>query len=139
MLKYVSNSNSPYMTGSMKVQGKTVMNLDEELNKLIYKIKNRAGNEVTDAKRYENISESVRNTSDKLFCKAFGLTIEQHPTLADRHYLTLNLLAPSMETQATRTLMAGSKAEILKSLSDKDFVKFFKTNLKQMSENMQER
>ena len=44
-----------------------------------------------------------------------------------------------MELQSTRTIAAGDKAEIIKTLENKDFIKAFKNNLQQMSEKMEER
>ena len=115
------------------------MNLEEEIVKMTKKLAEEAKNYVSDCHQYREVNVSVKNSFNDIYAKAFGLTIEQTPEKFDRHFLTMNLLHPTMKIQSSRTLAAGNKAEILDKLNDKDFAKLFKNNLEQMSEKMRER
>jgi len=137
MIKLNNNTNE-YMK-ILKTQGKPKMNINESITKLINNIKTNAENYVSDSQYYRPVNESVRNESDKLYCKAFGLTIEQTPDNPARHFLELNMLHPKMSIQTSRTLAAGDKTEIIDYLKDKDVSKLIKTNLLEMSENLKEK
>ena len=139
MIKYNNNMKFPTIMSIIKTQKVKKMDLDEEVTKLIQKITEEAKNYISDINQYRNINVSVRNTFNNIYGKAFGLTIEQTPDKTNRHFLSMNLLHPSMELQSTRTIAAGDKAEIIKTLENKDFIKAFKNNLQQMSEKMEER
>ncbi len=139
MIKYINNANPNAVMGIIKTKDVKKVNLEEEIVKMVKKLSDEAKNYVSDSHQYRNVNASVRNTFDNICGKAFGLTVEQTPDKFNRHFLTMNLLHPTMELQSTRTLAAGNKAEILEKINDKDFVKLFKNNLEQMSEKMQER
>lgn len=139
MIKYINNANPNCVMGVIKNQKVTKMNLEEEIGKMTKKLAEEAKNYVSDSHQYREVNVSIKNSFDDIYGKAFGLTIEQTPEKFDRHFLTMNLLHPSMKIQSTRTLAAGNKAEILDKLNNNDFIKSFKNNLEQMSEKMRER
>lgn len=119
-------------------QEKPKMNIDDSLTKLIAKLKQSAGNYVTDFDYYRTVAESVRNNSKDLCCKAFSLTVEQTPDNPARHFLSLNVLPEHMKTQLSRTIAAGNKQEILETLQSNDFQKIVKTNLIEMSNTLRD-
>lgn len=134
MIKYMNNTNYIAPMKVIKMQGKRkIMNLDEEIKKLIEQVKTQAEYKMSDTFKYDGIYESVRNETDSLNCKAFGLSVEQLPDEKSRHYLVLNYLHPSMRKQTTVALATGSKTEILNCLKDEGFAKTFKTNLLEIS------
>lgn len=122
----------------IKCQEKPKMNIDDSLTNLIAKLKQSAGNYVTDSDYYRTVTESVRNSSKDLCCKAFSLTVEQTPDNKARHFLSLNVLPEHMRTQLSRTLAAGNKQEILETLKSGDFKKNLKTNLLEMNEDLKD-
>lgn len=123
----------------LKTQEKPKMNINESITNLINNIRKNAEAYVSDSQYYRSVNESIRNESEKLFCKSFGLSIEQTPDNSARHFLSLNVLHPQMRIQTSRTLAAGSKQEILDFLSKDDIQKFIKTNVSEMSEKLKER
>lgn len=123
----------------LKTQEKPKMNINESITNLINNIRKNAEAYVSDSQYYRSVNESIRNESEKLFCKSFGLSIEQTPDNSARHFLSLNVLHPQMRIQTSRTLAAGSKQEILDFLSKDDIQKIIKTNVSEMSEKLKER
>lgn len=123
----------------LKTQEKPKMNINESITNLINNIRKNAEAYVSDSQYYRSVDESIRNESEKLFCKSFGLSIEQTPDNSARHFLSLNVLHPQMRIQTSRTLAAGSKQEILDFLSKDDIQKLIKTNVSEMSEKLKER
>lgn len=123
----------------IKTQEKPKMDINNSISQLVNKVKNNAVNYVSDKNYYRSIDESIRNESDKLYCKAFGLSVEQTPDNKGRHFLTLNMLHPKMEIQTSRTLAAGNKQEIIEFLQSKDINTLIKNNLREMSENLKEK
>lgn len=123
----------------LKTQEKPKMNINESITNLINNIRKNAEAYVSDSQYYRSVNESIRNESEKLFCKSFGLSIEQTPDNSARHFLSLNVLHPQMRIQTSRTLAAGSKQEILDFLSKDDIQKLIKTNVSEMSEKLKER
>lgn len=118
-------------------KGKSAMKIEESITKMIKDITKEAKNYISDVDFYRDINVSVRNNSPELFCKSYGISIEQTPDSKSRHFLSLNLLAPNMKIQSSRTLAAGNKQEILEFLQNEDSLKLIKTNLLSMSENME--
>jgi len=140
MISYLNNVNNRVTMKVIKTHGKKkVMNIDEEIKKLIENVKNQAQYKVSDDFRYGNVYESVRNETDDLFCKVFGMSIEQHPDIKNRHYLILSLLHPSLRSESTVALTAGNKAEILEYLKDSNIEKTFKAKLTEIDNNMRDK
>ena len=123
----------------IRTQEKPKVDINESITKLVNNIKKNAQNYVSDTQYYRPVDESMRNESDKLFCKAYSLSVEQNPDNTGRHFLSLNMLHPKMRIQTSRTLAAGNKQEILEFLNKEDINKLIKTNLSEMSENLQEK
>lgn len=137
MIKLNSKTNE-YMK-IYKTQEKPKMNINESITKLVNNLKKNVEDYVSDSQYYRPVDESVRNDSEKLYCKAFGLSVEQTPDNLARHFLSLNMLHPKMRIQTSRTLAAGNKQEILEFLNGNDIAKMIKTNLSEMSENLKEK
>ena len=139
MIKYINNANPNCVMSVTKNQKVNKMNLEEEISNMIKKLVDESENYVSDKHQYRKVNVSVRNMFDDIYAKALGLTVEQTPEKFDRHFLTMNLLHPSMELQSTRTIAAGNKKEILDKLKEDGFTKLIKNNFEQMSEKMRER
>lgn len=139
MIKYINNANPNCVMSVTKNQKVNKMNLEEEISNMVKKLVVESENYVSDTHQYRKVNVSVRNMFDDIYAKALGLTVEQTPEKFDRHFLTMNLLHPSMELQSTRTIAAGNKKEILDKLKEDGFTKLIKNNFEQMSEKMRER
>ena len=122
-----------------KTQEKPKMDINKSIVNLVNNLKQEAANYVSDSQYYRSIDQSVRNESDKLYCKAFGLSVEQTPDNSGRHFLSLNMLHPQMKIQTSRTLAKKKKKEILDFLQRNDITALIKTNLSEMSENLKEK
>lgn len=139
MIKYINNANPNCVMSVTKNPKVNKMNLEEEISNMLKKLIVESENYVSDKHQYRKVNVSVRNMFDDIYAKALGLTVEQTPEKFDRHFLTMNLLHPSMELQSTRTIAAGNKKEILDKLKEDGFTKLIKNNFEQMSEKMRER
>lgn len=122
----------PVNTNSLK--GKSPLDINTELNKMLNTIKMRAEAMMSDKNYYNPINEYFQNTDKKLYCKSAALTISQDEADKAQHLLEVSILHPAMVLENKRPLACGTKNDILEFLKSPNALNIIKTDIEQMSD-----
>ncbi len=112
------------------------VNFQEKLEILVKTIKDRAGREILDNSYYREINVPMQNTDKNLYCRSLVLTISQDEKNKASHLLEVAMLHPAMMIENKRPIAMGNKAEILKALEDKNFIKNLSKDISEMSDKL---
>ena len=137
MIKF--ESNNTYIRSVYQNKDKVDMSLDKKISEMLNSITTKTKQDVCDSKPYGNVIVAIRNNSSDLYCKSYSISVEPNSTDNTRHFLTLNILDPTMQYQLSRTLSAGNKDQIIDFLENGEAEKVIKENLIEMSEKLKRR
>lgn len=115
-------------TDTVKFEGikkmpKSVESLEKQIEKMISKLTERAEREVADYGDFAPVFETMANPDKKLKATNYVLKIHK-PQGSDPKVRILDAAAYQMPSpyKYERTLIEGTKEEILKALKEKDFI-----------------
>lgn len=123
-------------TNKAKIIRLKPVNFQENLEILVKTIKDRAGREILDNSYYREINVPMQNTDKNLYCRSLVLSISQDEKNKASHLLEVAMLHPAMMIENKRPIAMGNKAEILKALEDKNFMKNLSKDISEMSEKL---
>lgn len=123
-------------TNKAKIIRLKPVNFQEKLEILVKTIKDRAGREILDNSYYREINVPMQNTDKNLYCRSLVLSISQDEKNKASHLLEVAMLHPAMMIENKRPLAMGNKAEILKALEDKNFIKNLSKDISEMSDKL---
>lgn len=123
-------------TNKAKIIRLKPVNFQENLEILVKTIKDRAGREILDNSYYREINVPMQNTDKNLYCRSLVLSISQDEKNKASHLLEVAMLHPAMMIENKRPIAMGNKAEILKALEDKNFIKNLSKDISEMSDKL---
>ncbi len=123
-------------TNKAKIIRLKPVNFQEKLEILVKTIKDRAGREILDNSYYREINVPMQNTDKNLYCRSLVLSISQDEKNKASHLLEVAMLHPAMMIENKRPIAMGNKAEILKALEDKNFIKNLSKDISEMSDKL---
>lgn len=123
-------------TNKAKIIRLKPVNFKEKLEILVKTIKDRAGREILDNSYYREINVPMQNTDKNLYCRSLVLSISQDEKNKASHLLEVAMLHPAMMIENKRPIAMGNKAEILKALEDKNFIKNLSKDISEMSDKL---
>lgn len=123
-------------TNKAKIVRLKPVNFQEKLEILVKTIKDRAGREILDNSYYREINVPMQNTDKNLYCRSLVLSISQDEKNKASHLLEVAMLHPAMMIENKRPIAMGNKAEILKALEDKNFIKNLSKDIAEMSDKL---
>lgn len=123
-------------TNKVKIIRLKPVNFQEKLEILVKTIKDRAGREILDNSYYREINVPMQNTDKNLYCRSLVLSISQDEKNKASHLLEVAMLHPAMMIENKRPIAMGNKAEILKALEDKNFIKNLSKDIAEMSDKL---
>ncbi len=123
-------------TNKAKIIRLKPVNFQEKLEILVKTIKDRAGREILDNSYYREINVPMQNTDKNLYCRSLVLSISQDEKNKASHLLEVAMLHPAMMIENKRPIAMGNKAEILKALEDKNFIKNLSKDIAEMSDKL---
>ena len=123
-------------TNKAKIIRLKPVNFKEKLEILVKTIKDRAGREILDNSYYREINVPMQNTDKNLYCRSLVLSISQDEKNKASHLLEVAMLHPAMMIENKRPIAMGNKAEILKALEEKNFIKNLSKDISEMSDKL---
>ena len=123
-------------TNKAKIIRLKPVNFKDKLEILVKTIKDRAGREILDNSYYREINVPMQNTDKNLYCRSLVLSISQDEKNKASHLLEVAMLHPAMMIENKRPIAMGNKAEILKALEDKNFIKNLSKDIAEMSDKL---
>ena len=136
MVKFdISNVNSDGMKNIK--QGLNKLDLLQELEKIINKLKSRIEKEIPDTGYFRNFAENFeKGIKPDIYARDISLFIERDETRDGRAYLGVSALHPEMCLDASTYIMNGDRDKILEYISSKDFKEELKTVVLELSESL---
>ena len=119
------------------IQGNKKMNLSQELDKIIDKVKNRVEKEIPDTGYFRNFAENLeKGQKPDIFARDISLFVERDEARDGRAYLGISVLHPQMTLDASTYLMNGDRNKILEYMNNKDFKKELQDAVLELSESL---
>ena len=136
MVKFdISNIKSD-STRNIK-QGLNTLDLSQELEKIINKLKSRIEKEIPDTGYFRNFAENFeKGKKPDIYARDISLFIERDEARDGRAYLGVSALHPEMSLDASTYIMNGNRDKILEYINNKDFKEELQTAVLELSESL---
>lgn len=136
MVKYdITSINSKGVNKIVK--GSSKMDLSQELDKIIAKLKARVEKEIPDTGYFRNFAENFeKGKKPDIYARDISLFIERDEARDGRAYLGVSVLHPEINIDAASYIMNGDRNKILEYMNNKDFKEELQKAVLELSESL---
>lgn len=120
-------------------KGLKKVNVSDDVEKIISKLKNRIEREIPDTGYFRNFAEDFKNQDKNLYAKACSLSIERDETIDGKALLLANVLHPQRNIEASVMLCCGDRKELLKYMNKDGFSEELLKSFLDLAESLKKR